>query len=212
MILQVLPVTAFAENVYFVGDEKSKEAAVIDPGGESQRILAVIKELGVTVKYILNTHGHMDHVGAVKAVKDATGALFGIHAQDVAVAQRPPARQIASLIPDFAPAPAPDLDLKEGDEFALGDLVLRIIETPGHTMGCVCIHTDGVLFSGDTLFEGSIGRTDFPGSSHEMLVSSVRTKLWTLDDETLVLPGHGPDTTIGREKKYNPFVGLRAQL
>ena len=213
MILAVLPVTSFVENVYIVGDDETKEAAVIDPGGEAERILGGIEELGVNVKYILNTHGHSDHVGGVKRVREATGALFGIHAEDIAISQRQPAGYVATLVPDFVVPPEPDMELKEGDEFRLGQITLRIIETPGHTMGSLCIQTDGLLFSGDTLFQGSVGRTDFPGSSTEALVDSIRSKLFTeLDDETAVLPGHGAQTSIGHEKMNNRFVGLGGKL
>ena len=212
MILAVLPVTSFVENVYIVGDEETKDAAVIDPGGEGERIVDALKELGVTVKYILNTHGHADHVGAVKTVRDATGALFGIHANDIETSKRKPAGYIKSLIPDFVAPPDPDMELKDGDEFQVGSLTLKVIETPGHTMGSLCVLVDKVLFAGDTLFQGSVGRTDFPGSSQEALVRSIRGKLFDLPDDTAVLPGHGGQTSIGHEKQHNPFVGVRSKL
>ena len=213
MILAVLPVTSFVENVYIVGDDETKEAAVIDPGGEADRILEAVDQLGVTVKYILNTHGHMDHVGGVMKVQEATGALFGIHARDIETSQRAPAGYVASLVPDFVQPPDPDMELKDGDEFKVGQVTLKIIETPGHTMGSLCIQAGGVLFSGDTLFQGSVGRTDFPGSSTEALVESVRGKLFVdLEDDTVVLPGHGAQTSIGHEKAHNPFVGIGSKL
>lgn len=212
MKLHVMPVTSFVENVYFIVDEDANEAAIIDPGGEADRINAAIDQLGVTVKYILNTHGHMDHVGGVTRVKEHTGAQWGIHANDIETAQRKPAGYIANLIPDFVPPPDPDLELKDGDEFQVGNITLKVIETPGHTMGSLCVLADEALFAGDTLFQGSVGRTDFPGSSHEALVNSIRTRLFDLKDEVVVLPGHGPETSIGREKVYNPFVGTRSKL
>ena len=214
MKISVLPVTSFVENVYFVSDGESPEAAIIDPGGEAERIIQAVGELGMTVKYILNTHGHLDHVGGVLKVREATGATFGIHAEDVAISQRLPAGYVARLIPDFEPPPDPDILIKDGDTFQVGSLTLRVIATPGHTMGSLCIAVQdmGVLFSGDTLFEGSVGRTDFPGSSQEALVKSIRERLFDLDGETVVLPGHGNQTTIGHEKEHNPFVGIRSKL
>ena len=212
MILKIVPVTAFVENAYILASEQTKEAVVFDPGGEADRINAVIDEMGVTVKYILNTHGHMDHVGGVAKVREATGAQFGIHETDVAMMQRQPAGYAFRLIPDFVEPPDPDLLVKDGDEFQVGDLCIKAIETPGHTMGSMCYLLDGLLISGDTLFQGSVGRTDFPGSSSEALVESIQTKLFDLDEETVVYPGHGPETSIGYEKLNNPFVGVRSRL
>ena len=212
MILHVMPVTAFAENVYILGDETTKEAIIIDPGGEAERILGAVQELGVTIKYILNTHGHMDHVGGVTKVQEGTGAQFGIHEEDVETAKRAPRAYTSQLIPDYVEPPDPDMLLKEGDEFQVGEITVTVIETPGHTMGSICFHAGGHLFAGDTLFNGSVGRTDFPGSSHEALVESVQGKLWDLDEQTVVLPGHGPETSIGHEKAHNPFVGVRSKL
>lgn len=212
MLLKVVPVTAFVENVYILADEKTKEAVVIDPGGEADRILQEIEGMGVTVKYILDTHGHMDHVGGVARVKEATGAEFGIHERDVLLLKRQPASYALRLIPDYVDPPEPDLLVKEGDEFKVGEIAIKAIETPGHTMGSMCYLTDGLLFAGDTLFQRSVGRTDFPGSSWEALVESIRGKLFQLDEEIVVLPGHGPETSIGQERLHNPFVGLRGRL
>lgn len=212
MILKILPVTAFVENVYILASEETKEAVVFDPGGEADRINALIDEMGVTVKYILNTHGHMDHVGGVAKVREATDAQFGIHETDVEMMRRQPADYAFRLIPDFVEPPEPDLLVKDGDEFQVGDMSIKAIETPGHTMGSTCYLVDGLLISGDTLFQGSVGRTDFPGSSSEALVESIRTRLFELDDETVVYPGHGPETSIGYEKLNNPFVGVRSRL
>ncbi len=212
MKIHIMPVTSFVENVYIIQDEEANEAVIVDPGGEGERIVEAVEGLGVTVKYILNTHGHLDHVGAVATVREATGAQFGIHANDIETSKRAPAGYIANLIPDFVVPPDPDMEISDGDEFQVGELTLRVIETPGHTMGSCCIQLGRTLFSGDTLFQGSVGRTDFPGSSHEALVESVRSKLFDLEDETVVLPGHGGQTSIGHEKQNNPFVGLRSKL
>ena len=212
MILNMLAVTAFSENVYFVGDEKTKEVIMIDPGGEADRIMQVIEELGVTVKYILNTHGHMDHVGGVAKVREKTGAEWGIHAEDVETSRRAPMDYTLRLIPDYVQPPDPDFTIGDGDEFQVGGVTVKAIDTPGHTMGSICLHADGVLFAGDTLFNGSVGRTDFPGSSQEALVKSIRERLFSLEDSTVVLPGHGPQTSIEHEKTHNPFVGVRSEL
>ena len=126
--------------------------------------------------------------------------------------RRQPADYAFRLIPDFVEPPEPDLLVKDGDEFQVGDMSIKAIETPGHTMGSTCYLVDGLLISGDTLFQGSVGRTDFPGSSSEALVESIRTRLFELDDETVVYPGHGPETSIGYEKLNNPFVGVRSRL
>lgn len=212
MKIHVMPVTSFVENVYIIQDEETMEAAIVDPGGEGDRIIKAVEDLGVTVKYILNTHGHLDHVGAVAVVREATQAKFGIHSEDIETSKRPPAGYISSLIPDFVAPPDPDIELKDGDEFQVGTIKLKVIETPGHTMGSLCVSTDGLLFSGDTLFQGSVGRTDFPGSSHESLVASIRDRLFDLGDDIVVLPGHGGQTSIGHEKQHNPFVGTRNNL
>ena len=211
MQINVMPVTAFAENVYIVSDERSKDALIVDPGGEATRILEAVEQLGVHVKYILDTHGHMDHVGGVLKVREKTGAQYAIHENDVEISKRQPAGYAFQMIPDFESPPDPDLILNEGDEFNVGDIVFKVIETPGHTMGSVCFLAGSALFAGDTLFNGSVGRTDFPGSSSEAIVDSIQSKLFDLEEETVVLPGHGPQTTIKQEKEYNPFVGAAAR-
>lgn len=212
MQVGVLPVTAFVENAYFLVAEGTKEAVLIDPGGEAARILAAVKELGVSVRYILDTHGHIDHVGAVHKVRDATGAKYGIHANDVPMTQLAPASYTFRLIPDYEMPPLPDFLLKDGDEVTFGDVTVRVIETPGHTMGSTCLLAGGLLFAGDTLFQASVGRTDFPGSSQAALVKSITTKLFKLPDDVAVFPGHGVQTSIGEERESNPFVGKRGQL
>ncbi len=210
MILETLVVGSFMENTYIVASEKTKEAAVIDPGADSKKILASIEKLGVNVKYILITHGHIDHIGAVARVKEATGATYAIHPNDIPLAKAQ--RGFCGAMPGVSEPPEPDLQLKEGDVFSIGEFELKVVETPGHTPGGVSFVGDGVVFSGDTLFQGSVGRTDFPGGDWDLLLDRIRTRLFVLPDDTVVLSGHGPETTIKQEKLYNPFAGTKAKL
>jgi glyoxylase-like metal-dependent hydrolase (beta-lactamase superfamily II) len=175
-------------NCYIVGCKETKEAAVIDPGGDVPRIVTELAKRELTVKYILNTHGHWDHTGGNDELKRITKAPLLIHAADAGgVNERP------------------DGFLEEGKEVRFGTYRLAVLHTPGHSPGGVCLHSPGVVFSGDTLFAGSIGRTDLPGGSYEDLIDGVRKKLFCMEDDTRVYPGHGPTSTIGQEKRYNPF-------
>ncbi len=208
MIIEYMSVGPIMANCYIVGCEETGEAAVIDPGDDADRILRKIAELKLKVKYIVNTHGHFDHVGANRQVKEATGAELLIHVQDAPMlAHLPQAAASFGLRCDSSPPP--DRTLEDGDEIKFGNIALTVIHTPGHSLGGISLHTDKCLFVGDTLFSGSIGRTDFPGGDFDTLKSSIRKKLFPLGDDVRVLTGHGPETTIGREKKFNPFVGLR---
>lgn len=205
MIIQSLPVGPIMANCYILGCEKTKKAVVIDPGDEADRILIMLAKSGLTVQYILNTHGHFDHVGANKRMKAATGAQILIHAADA-----PMLTQLSRMAATFGmyieDSPPPDKTIKDGDEIEFGQIKLSVIHTPGHTQGGVSFYTDGNVFVGDTLFAGSIGRTDFPGGDYDTLISSIRRKLFPLGDHVRVFTGHGPETTIGREKRLNPFL------
>lgn len=203
MILRKLEVGSFAANCYLVGDEASKEGMVIDPGAEANTILKAVKNLGLKVKYIVLTHSHIDHIGAVAEVKEGTGARLAIHEDDAESLQRPSFRM---MMPFSKPAPPPDVLLKAGDAIQLGKLVFKVLHTPGHTEGGICLYGDGIVITGDTLFNFGIGRADFPGASYDQELDSIRNQLMTLPDNTLVLPGHGPDTTIGTERQGNPFL------
>ncbi|RMG58428.1 MAG: MBL fold metallo-hydrolase [Deltaproteobacteria bacterium] len=204
VILEVLEVSPFLENTYVFGKKSTKECVIIDPGDEPDRILRTVNFLGLTVKYILLTHGHLDHVAGCGKVRKETGARVGIHRLDEEMFVNASRQGYILGFPAQDQDP-PDFYLEDGDVVTLGDLDISVIHTPGHTRGGVCFLCGDVLFSGDLLFAGSIGRTDLPGGSYETLIRSVVERVFTLPDETLVFPGHGPRTSVGVEKRYNPF-------
>jgi glyoxylase-like metal-dependent hydrolase (beta-lactamase superfamily II) len=209
LIIEALTVGPLMENCYLVGCEETKEAVVIDPGDEASRILEALNKLQLTLKYIINTHGHFDHVGANKALKEATGAEILIHPLDAPMLSRISASASSfGLSGDNSP-PA-DQTIQEGDTVSFGNITFQIFDTPGHTPGGISLYTDRDVFVGDALFAGSIGRTDFPGGDYGTLINSIQQKLFTLPDDAKVYSGHGPVTTIGREKRFNPFAGLSA--
>jgi len=195
-------------NCYILGCERTREAAVIDPGDETDKILMSLASEKLTLKHILNTHGHFDHVGGNRQLKDATGAELLIHAADAAMLAQLSASAAAFGL-SAQNSPPPDRTVAEGDRVTFGDIALTVLLTPVHTPGGISFHTDRCVFVGDALFYGSIGRTDFPGGDYDTLIASIRTKLFTLDDDTTVYTGHGPATTVGQEKRSNPFVRLR---
>ena len=204
MILKKLVVGPFASNCYIVGSESSKEGMIIDPGDEAEVILGNVKDLGLDIKSIVLTHGHIDHIGALKEVKEATGAEVAIHADDAQALQE---NSVSAMFGLSYPTPLPaDRLLKGGDSMDIGDLHFLVVYTPGHSPGGICLVGQGVVFSGDTLFHYGIGRYDLPGGSYSQLMNSIHTKLMILSDNTIVYPGHGPDTTIGTERRNNPFL------
>ena len=191
-------------NCYVISDDNGI-GAVIDPGGNAERILAYIKKENLDIRYVLNTHGHGDHIGADDAVRDGTGAPLYIHAADADMLTD--ARKNLSAFMGYQALARPaDVLLHGGEEITVGDIKLKVVCTPGHSAGGVCFVGEGFVFSGDALFADSIGRTDFPGGSQVELVSSIRRELMVLPDETEVYPGHGPKTTIGWERVYNPYL------
>lgn len=210
MILKVLPVGPFQANCFILADEATRAAAVVDPGDEPEKILRAAR--GLEVKVILLTHGHLDHVSGARRVREETGAPILIHAADRGLYEGLRGQYAAapgmfglSLGPGHDPLP-PDGALEDGQEVAFGPRRLRVIHTPGHTPGGCCFLGDGLLFSGDTLFRGGIGRTDLGGGDLGLELASIRAKLYALDPATAVYPGHGPETTIGEEKEGNPFT------
>ena len=205
MIIERLEVGPFASNCYIVGAESNKDGMIIDPGAEASRILKTVKDLELEVKFIVLTHAHVDHIGALKEVKEATGADVAIHeAESISGGLSSLLRLMPGL--SFPPPPPPDRLLKGGDSIDIGDLYFLVIHTPGHSPGGICLLGEGVVFSGDTLFNFGIGRTDFPGCSYSQIMNSIHTKLMVLPDNTIVYPGHGPETTISTERQWNPFL------
>lgn len=200
-----LMVGNLATNCYIACCEKTGEAAVIDPGGSAGDILAAINSEGLKVKYIINTHGHADHILANLQLKEATGAPILIHEADAAMLTSAQLNLSVYVGGKAVCGPADRL-LKEGDIISFGEVNLTVLHTPGHTPGGISLYAGDVVFSGDTLFAESVGRSDFPGGSHSQLINSIKEKLMVLDDAVRVLPGHGPETRIGWERKDNPFI------
>ncbi len=208
MLFKQVEVGNFSVFCYLIGDEKSKEALFIDPADDTERLLSEAKSHGLTVKYIVNTHAHVDHImGNAKMVKK-TGAKIVIHEEDAPLL----VRQSPDLLMMFKAKPSPPADVlaKDGDSIRIGKVELKVLHTPGHSPGGMSLYVDGMVFTGDTLFVGSVGRTDFPGSSWEIMEASIRNKLFTLPGDTIVYPGHNygstPSSTIQYERGHNPFV------
>jgi hydroxyacylglutathione hydrolase len=229
LIHEIIPVGLLQCNCSILGDPESHEAIVIDPGDEVERILEILKRHGLKVRAIVSTHTHIDHVGGLAALHRATGAPVLIHQDDMEL------YRAVDVQAEWIGIPAPEVIrspefVKEGDRLRWGDFAAEVLHTPGHTPGSISLlvgsadaagHSSGDrvaapthihapeasrLIAGDTLFQGSIGRTDFPGGSYPQIISSIREKLLVLPDETLVIPGHGGKTTIGRERASNPFL------
>ncbi len=210
MRLRVLSVGPIECNCAIVACAKTGQAAIIDPGGDPDLILAAVREMAVEVKTLLHTHGHFDHILATREVAEATGAKVAIHSNDQSMYEDLPAQGSLFGFSTTEP-PAPDQLFAGGETVSVGSLSATVIHTPGHTTGSVGFYfpADGVLFAGDTLFADSIGRTDLPGSSFADIRESIQGKLYLLPGSTRVIPGHGPETTIAREREDNPFIRAR---
>lgn len=205
MKFKTLPLGIYQANCYVLFDESTKEAAVIDPGGDFPELKSYIEENGLKVNYIIITHGHGDHIGALQELKNYTGATVCIHKEDHEMLKSK--RKNYSEEMGFPSVEmSADKLLADGDILKLGDAELSIIHTPGHSKGGICIYSEGSLFSGDTLFACSIGRTDLEGGSFQEIISSIKEKLLVLPENTKVYPGHGSSSTILIEKKRNPFL------
>jgi hydroxyacylglutathione hydrolase len=210
MIRETFPVGPLACNCTILGDEETHEAIVIDPGDEIGRIHRRLTELGLALKQILITHAHIDHVGGALKLKKLTGAPILLNENDLPLLKmmEVQAGWLGIAAPETAP---PDETLSDGLRVGLARYPAQVLHTPGHTQGSVCLHFAplNLLIAGDTLFAGSIGRTDLPGGNFDQIIDSIHSRLLVLPDETEVLPGHGPVTTIGAERKSNPFVGIK---
>ena len=204
-LVTTLVVGPLQVNCFIVACPRSRDALVIDPGDDGERILAAIRAANWRVVRIVNTHGHFDHIGANRTLVDVTGAELLIHGLDLPLLQKAQTHaQVYGLRTE--PSPVPDRLLSDGDTVDCGELSCQVIHLPGHSPGGIALLCGEHLFAGDVLFAGSIGRTDLPGGDHRLLVSGIRSKLWVLPGDTIVHPGHGPDTTIAREMRSNPYV------
>lgn len=204
----IIPVTPFQQNCSLIWDEKTMRGALIDPGGDEERLLAAAGQEGVTLERLLLTHGHIDHVGAARTLADRLDIpLEGPQREDEFWLQSLPQQAAMFGLPTAKPF-SPDHWLNDGDTVNVGELMIKVIHCPGHTPGHVVFYQQqaGVAFVGDVLFKGSVGRSDFPRGNHDTLIASIRNRLFPLGDEVIIVPGHGPISTLGEERRNNPFV------
>lgn len=204
MILETLVVGPLQSNCHLIGCAETRQGMVIDPGGDAEDILAAIERLELCVTHIANTHGHVDHVVANDAIRRATGAELYIHEADRHMIERP-SPMWAAMVGGVFPS-APDCTYDEGDVLQVGSLAVRVVHTPGHSPGCVCLSMGEDLFTGDTLFAGGVGRTDLPGGSWEQLERSLRRLMAEFGPDTRIHPGHGPSSTMADEVRGNEWL------
>lgn len=208
MILKTLAVRPFNSNCYIVGSEATREAMIVDPGAEPDTILSTLAELDLKAVILVATHGHADHVGAVQAIREATGAPFAQHELECGnpFVEKMVERISRMLNVSCEPPAPPDRLLVEGDAIEVGELRFTVIHIPGHSDGGIALYGEGVVFSGDSLFQFDVGQTGFPGGNYKAMMAAICEKLLVLPDETVVYPGHGFPTVIHREREWNPFV------
>lgn len=205
MSYQLVIVGPLETNCYLFYCSKTRECAVIDPGAEAEKIFEAISSLNLKPIIILNTHGHVDHTGANLDLKERYQVPIAIHPGDLPLLEEYLQLEFGLML-GARPAPAPDRLLADGEKIVIGETFLQVIHSPGHSPGSVCFYADHLLFAGDTLFCGGVGRTDLPGGSWKDLAHSLKARVMILPDETVVLPGHGPKTTIGEERESNPYL------
>ncbi len=209
MIFKQLVVGSMGVCSYIIGCEKTKEAAIVDPGGEEKLLLGELENLGLHLKYIIATHGHPDHVCGNACIKEQTGADIVMHKDDAEFFSQSEAKEYFSMF-GMTPSPPPDMCVSEGDTLEIGTVKCEIIHTPGHTPGGMCLYMPPHLITGDTLFVGGVGRTDFPGGAHATLMKSIKERIFPLPGQTIIWPGHGYgglQSTVAEEKHSNPFLG-----
>jgi hydroxyacylglutathione hydrolase len=209
MIVKTLAVGPLQVNCHIIGDEKNGKAMLVDPGGNAGEIMSVVNKNSLTVEYIAITHGHFDHIGAIGTIRDKTGAKVLLHRAELEVYSASPGLAQYFGMGINTP-PVPDQFVQDGDTISVGTLNFKVMHMPGHSPGGIALYGEGVVLTGDTLFAGSIGRTDLPGSEGALIWKSLG-RLITLPEDTVVLCGHGPSSTIGREKRENPCADMFRQ-
>lgn len=207
MLFETIVVGPLGVNCFILGDKQSNEGMVVDPGADCDVILACVAQFGIKIKYIVNTHGHFDHVGCNRQVKEKTGGELLAHREDLPFLLNA-SRSAQKYGLSVTDSPEPDGFLTDGMRLELGRRSIEVLHTPGHTQGGCCLYlaNEKLVITGDTLFADSVGRTDLPGGNHDQLIAAIKTKLMPLPDDTIVWPGHGPSSTIGQERRLNPYL------